>query len=150
MSKPSWSFWEFVPPAIQQRTDRMTLSSRRRFMLLLVVSALSVMAFLGHYLPIARAGFVLPSSVDSSSVIPDCTVSPACVVPPARVVPTPSVDNSVRPPSWDWLREWQKDLPQHDLDVAAPDGRTARYVRFSNQAQLLGWNNVLTDMCVVI
>ncbi|KIY64478.1 hypothetical protein CYLTODRAFT_358404 [Cylindrobasidium torrendii FP15055 ss-10] len=49
------------------------------------------------------------------------------------------------PPSWDWLRKWQSDLPQHNMNAPAPDGQSGRFVRFSNQAQMLGWNNILTD-----
>ncbi|KAF8918347.1 hypothetical protein CPB85DRAFT_1430527 [Mucidula mucida] len=47
---------------------------------------------------------------------------------------------------WDWLKRWEEHLPQHDLHVSAPDGATGRYVRFSNQAQNLGWNNILNEI----
>ncbi|KIY66967.1 hypothetical protein CYLTODRAFT_354117 [Cylindrobasidium torrendii FP15055 ss-10] len=53
---------------------------------------------------------------------------------------------SEEPPTWDWLRRWEQELPQHALDVAAPEGVSGRYLRFNNQAQRLGWNNVLSEL----
>ena len=50
------------------------------------------------------------------------------------------------PPTWEWLRKYEERLPQHDLSLPLPDGPTARYLRFQNQAQNLGWNNVLTEL----
>lgn len=52
------------------------------------------------------------------------------------------------PPTWEWLKKWERDLPQHDLSLRPPDGATARYVKFSTQAQQLGWNNVQTELYV--
>ncbi|KAJ6554900.1 hypothetical protein DFH09DRAFT_1248491 [Mycena vulgaris] len=49
------------------------------------------------------------------------------------------------PPSWDALRKWEAELPQHDLELPFPEGRTGRYVKFSNQVQMLGWNNCLNE-----
>lgn len=69
--------------------------------------------------------------------------------PPPAPPPLPSSTTSLRaeePPTWDWLREWERDLPQHDLSLPLPDGAGARYVKFSNQAQGLGWNNVLSEL----
>lgn len=37
-------------------------------------------------------------------------------------------------------------LPQHNLDLPFPEGKTGRYVRFSNQMNLIGWNNVLSEL----
>ncbi|KAL0064325.1 hypothetical protein AAF712_008771 [Marasmius tenuissimus] len=50
------------------------------------------------------------------------------------------------PPTWDVLRAWEDNLPQHDLDLPFPEGKTGKYVKFSNQIQQLGWNNVLNDL----
>ena len=52
------------------------------------------------------------------------------------------------PPKYERLYEWEKNLPQHNLDLPYPEGRTGRYVKFSNQIRLLGWNNVLNELCV--
>ncbi|KAJ7166373.1 hypothetical protein C8R43DRAFT_877989 [Mycena crocata] len=49
------------------------------------------------------------------------------------------------PPTYETLRKWEADLPQHDLDLPFPEGRTGRYVKFSNQAKGLGWNNCLNE-----
>jgi hypothetical protein len=37
--------------------------------------------------------------------------------------------------------------PQHNLDLSFPDGRTGRYVKFSNQMNFVGWNNCLNERC---
>lgn len=63
----------------------------------------------------------------------------------------PSTDFSRRgnvkyPPTWGRMDKFQKDLPQHDLDLPFPEGRTGRYVKFSNQIRQLGWNNCLNEM----
>lgn len=50
------------------------------------------------------------------------------------------------PPTWDRLREWEASLPQHDLNLPYPEGREGRYVKFTNQVNQLGWNNVLNDL----
>jgi hypothetical protein len=50
------------------------------------------------------------------------------------------------PPSWDTLKQWERDLPQHNLDLPFPEGRNGRYLKFSNQIQGLGWNNVFNEM----
>jgi hypothetical protein len=39
-------------------------------------------------------------------------------------------------------------LPQHNLDAPFPQGRTGKYVKFSNQIRALGWNNVFNDVYV--
>jgi hypothetical protein len=50
------------------------------------------------------------------------------------------------PPTYKRLKEWESDLPQHNLDLPFPEGRTGRYVLFKNQVQKLGWNNVLIEV----
>ena len=50
------------------------------------------------------------------------------------------------PPKWDKMAQWQKDLPQHDLNLPYPEGRTGRYLKFSVQIRYLGWNNCLNEM----
>ncbi|KAJ3998831.1 hypothetical protein F5050DRAFT_1805612 [Lentinula boryana] len=50
------------------------------------------------------------------------------------------------PPTWARLRQWEDDLPQHDLSLPFPEGRTGRYVKFNNQIRMLGWNNVLNEV----
>ena len=47
---------------------------------------------------------------------------------------------------WDKLYEWEDNLPQHDLNLPSPEGSEGRYVSFSNQAQMLGWNNLVGDV----
>ncbi|CAE6466391.1 unnamed protein product [Rhizoctonia solani] len=42
-----------------------------------------------------------------------------------------------------FLKEDQ--LPQHNLSAPYPEGKTGRYLRFSNQVWGLGWNNLLQE-----
>ena|SRR5258708_32964467 len=69
------------------------------------------------------------------------------VVPPLLEVNTTTCDPD--PPSnWDKLYKWEDEMPQHDLDLPFPEGRTGKYVYFRNQIQGLGWNNLLNEMYV--
>lgn len=52
------------------------------------------------------------------------------------------------PPSYDRLRKWEDHLPQHNLSLPLPEGRHGRYVKFSSQIKMLGWNNVLNEVYV--
>jgi len=54
------------------------------------------------------------------------------------------------PANWDNLYKWEDDLPQHNVDLPFPEGKEGRYVLFSNQIQMLGWNNLLNEMCVFL
>jgi hypothetical protein len=51
-----------------------------------------------------------------------------------------------QPPTYEHLKKWEMDLPQHNLDLPFPEGRTGRYVLFHNQIQMLGWNNQLNEV----
>jgi hypothetical protein len=44
------------------------------------------------------------------------------------------------------LRELERQLPQHDLQLPFPEGGQGRFVRFSNQLRQVGWGNVLAEM----
>ncbi|KAJ6550104.1 hypothetical protein B0H19DRAFT_1211458 [Mycena capillaripes] len=44
------------------------------------------------------------------------------------------------------LRKWEAALPQHDLSLPFPEGKTGRYVKFSNQIRMLGWNNCFNEV----
>ncbi|KAF5367310.1 hypothetical protein D9757_010109 [Collybiopsis confluens] len=50
------------------------------------------------------------------------------------------------PPTYEKLRKYESDLPQHSLDLPFPEGKKGRYVKFSNQVAMLGWNNVLNEL----
>ncbi|KAF9489577.1 hypothetical protein BDN71DRAFT_1527746 [Pleurotus eryngii] len=50
------------------------------------------------------------------------------------------------PPTYERLRKYEKSLPQHNLDLPFPEGRTGRYVKFTNQIKMLGWNNVQNEV----
>ncbi|KAF8167276.1 hypothetical protein B0H34DRAFT_681214 [Crassisporium funariophilum] len=59
---------------------------------------------------------------------------------------SPPVYDADQPPTWERLWQWERDLPQHNLDLPFPEGRTGRYVLFKNQIQGLGWNNQLNEV----
>ncbi|TFK63915.1 hypothetical protein BDN72DRAFT_847158 [Pluteus cervinus] len=50
------------------------------------------------------------------------------------------------PPSYKRLWKWQQDLPQHNLNLPFPEGRTGRYLKFSCEIKQLGWNNVFNEL----
>ncbi|KAJ7816256.1 hypothetical protein B0H13DRAFT_2257990 [Mycena leptocephala] len=50
------------------------------------------------------------------------------------------------PPKYLGLRQWEAALPQHNLSLAFPEGKTGRYVKFSNQVGFLGWNNCFNEV----
>lgn len=50
------------------------------------------------------------------------------------------------PPTYQRLKQWENNLPQHNLDLPFPEGRTGRYVLFKNQITGLGWNNELNEV----
>ncbi|KAJ7274409.1 hypothetical protein B0H12DRAFT_1088559 [Mycena haematopus] len=52
----------------------------------------------------------------------------------------------IDPPTYEKLWLWEKNLPQHNLDLPFPEGKTGRYVKFSNQAHRLGWNNIFNEL----
>ena len=51
-----------------------------------------------------------------------------------------------QPPTYKRLVEWESELPQHNLDLPFPEGRTGRYIIFKNQIRGLGWNNELNEV----
>jgi hypothetical protein len=66
---------------------------------------------------------------------------------PSKFIPenNPNTHNDY-PPSYEQLRKWEKSLPQHNLDLPYPEGKTGRYVKFTVQIQQLGWNNCLNEL----
>ncbi|KIK69943.1 hypothetical protein GYMLUDRAFT_236395 [Collybiopsis luxurians FD-317 M1] len=50
------------------------------------------------------------------------------------------------PPTYEALRKYEENLPQHQLELPLPEGRNGRYVKFSNQIGMLGWNNVFNEL----
>ncbi|TFK60507.1 hypothetical protein BDN72DRAFT_779325 [Pluteus cervinus] len=50
------------------------------------------------------------------------------------------------PPTYEKIQEFERNLPQHNLDLPYPEGKTGRYVKFSNQIKYLGWNNVFNEI----
>ncbi|EKM79136.1 hypothetical protein AGABI1DRAFT_39997 [Agaricus bisporus var. burnettii JB137-S8] len=49
------------------------------------------------------------------------------------------------PPTYQWLTDWEGALPQHNLSLSYPEGKSGRYVKFSSEIQMLGWNNCLHE-----
>ncbi|KAF6761581.1 hypothetical protein DFP72DRAFT_879061 [Ephemerocybe angulata] len=53
------------------------------------------------------------------------------------------------PPHYTNVREWENNLPQHNLALPYPEGATGRYVKFSSQIKTLGWNNVFNELLLL-
>ena len=59
----------------------------------------------------------------------------------------PSSPDNTRPPVYTELRKLEVNLPQHNPNLPFPEGKSGRYVLFSNsRVHLSGWNNKLNDM----
>ena len=70
-------------------------------------------------------------------------------MPYNRSTPMESLTSQDSPPEFTELREWERNLPQHNLDLPYPEGEGGRFVFFANsKAHPVGWNNKLNDMCV--
>lgn len=50
------------------------------------------------------------------------------------------------PPRYLDVYEAERRLPQHNLSLPFPEGATGRYVKFTSQINMLGWNNVLNEL----
>ncbi|KAJ6505979.1 hypothetical protein DFH09DRAFT_285655 [Mycena vulgaris] len=64
----------------------------------------------------------------------------------AQTPPSGEVLRVPGPPTYEKLWLWEKNLPQHNLDLPFPEGRTGRFVKFTNQARRLGWNNCFNEI----
>ncbi|TEB34201.1 hypothetical protein FA13DRAFT_1707769 [Coprinellus micaceus] len=53
------------------------------------------------------------------------------------------------PPRYRDLIELQKNFPQHNLSLPYPEGETGRYVKFTSQINMLGWNNVFNELLML-
>ena len=85
----------------------------------------------GLFLVLASTTYFIISNRSSPSPSPETTID---------------LDQLDEPPTYKNLIEWESNLPQHNLDLPFPEGRTGRYVLFKNQIQGLGWNNELTEV----
>jgi hypothetical protein len=50
------------------------------------------------------------------------------------------------PPRYLDVYEEERRLPQHNMSLPYPEGSTGRYVKFTSQINMLGWNNVLNEL----
>ncbi|KAF6744717.1 hypothetical protein DFP72DRAFT_1018588 [Ephemerocybe angulata] len=53
------------------------------------------------------------------------------------------------PPRYQDLIAEQRALPQHNLSLPYPEGAHGRYVKFTSQINMLGWNNVLNELLML-
>ncbi|KAJ7707737.1 hypothetical protein B0H17DRAFT_1156275 [Mycena rosella] len=61
----------------------------------------------------------------------------------------PPVKGALRfpgPPTYKKLWTWERNLPQHNLDLPFPEGKNGRFVKFSVQVLRLGWNNCFNEI----
>ncbi|KAK7018574.1 hypothetical protein R3P38DRAFT_2983304, partial [Favolaschia claudopus] len=130
-----------------------TPSSRRRqlayislgvFMifLLLLVIARPASGTLGDYYHDAGSG------TNQTKPEPDATPDANGASEQSSNGTEPATDSILKtpgPPTYETLRKWEDDLPQHDLDLPFPEGRKGRYLKFSNEFKNVGWNNCLNE-----
>jgi hypothetical protein len=109
-----------------------SLRARRKLFIFIGV-ALLVIFLSQHYLV---SSFELLQKVPGTSLSTPETLVDVCDHDP--------------PANWDKLYKWEDNLPQHDVDLPFPEGKDGRYVLFSNQIQMLGWNNLLNEMCAFL
>ncbi|ESK93147.1 ATP:ADP antiporter [Moniliophthora roreri MCA 2997] len=50
------------------------------------------------------------------------------------------------PPLYEQYHEYERNLPQHDMELPAPDGKSARFIFSANHAWGSGWGNTLQEM----
>ena len=79
------------------------------------------------------------------AVIPKARHQSQTIVLNSTVGPNEDFDLS-SPPRYQSLKSFQENLPQHNLSLPFPEGETGRYVKFSSQADGLGWNNILSEL----
>ncbi|KAK7023081.1 hypothetical protein R3P38DRAFT_3536840 [Favolaschia claudopus] len=110
-------------------------SNRRRQILYISLGVFAFFLLLGIAHPTTRKlgkeyyNEVIPSA--------DSNTKPAKEEEPVLKLPGP--------PTYETLKKWEDDLPQHNLDLPFPEGKTGRYVKFSNQMNFVGWNNCLNE-----
>ncbi|TFK70537.1 hypothetical protein BDN72DRAFT_532335 [Pluteus cervinus] len=66
--------------------------------------------------------------------------------PSSLPIPPKYDKKKLPPPPYERLWKWQENLPQHNLSLPFPEGRTGRYLKFSCEVKLLGWNNVFNEL----
>jgi hypothetical protein len=116
----------------------------------LVVGALLFVSYLNRL-----DTFVMPAPASASALAPLPEATHEAPKPAVKEIVSSDgrhfTSGPAFPPSaWTDLRKWERELPQHNLSLPFPEGRTGRYVRFTNQVRGLGWNNVLNEMCVLL
>ncbi|KAJ7170659.1 hypothetical protein C8R43DRAFT_980371 [Mycena crocata] len=100
-------------------------SSRRRNQIVGLALGISLLIFLSTRLRTSQN----PLDAESSTEL---------ILPPAA----PSDERFPGPPTYEKLWRWEQELPQHNEQ----EGKMQRYVKFSNQARRLGWNNILNEI----
>lgn len=85
------------------------------------------------------------SIVYSAEITRALRILPLYASPSSPTQQHPTTSNAR--PDYSELRKWESKLPQHRLDLPFPEGRSGRYVLFSNaRVNRVGWNNKLNDM----
>ena len=133
-SSPSMGFLRCLLPRSFhniQKTARSTFGRHRLQFIIAFIISFTFLLFLLNPVQTYQRFRAQPSEIFEEQ--------PASGSPPAPL-PLPP------PPKYEKLRQWEANLPQHNLDLPFPEGRTGRYVKFSNQIVMLGWNNVFNEM----
>ncbi|KAJ7838801.1 hypothetical protein B0H14DRAFT_3087046 [Mycena olivaceomarginata] len=125
------AYWASTSPSYPPTKQAWTPSTRRRQVLCISLGVLALFLLLGVAHPTTRKmGQDYYAGGDELN----------------GVAPNPPLPLKLPgPPSYEALRKWEDELPQHNLDLPFPEGRTGRYVKFSTQMNLVGWNNCLNE-----
>ncbi|CAK5269822.1 unnamed protein product [Mycena citricolor] len=123
----------------------MAASGRRRPVLFVILVGI-VVIFLLLTPPKTEAVLPTPAPISAEAASTIVQSEPDRVVLPADdATPSGPVLKLPGPPTYASLRKWEDNLPQHDLDLPYPEGKSGRYVKFSNEMKLVGWNNCLNE-----
>ncbi|KAL0955215.1 hypothetical protein HGRIS_004118 [Hohenbuehelia grisea] len=65
----------------------------------------------------------------------------------AVLLPINSTDaDGSLPPMYERFHEYERNLPQHNESLPAPEGKNARFLWVANHAHASGWGNIMQEM----
>lgn len=114
-----------------------SFSGRRRFVFLGILIFLVLLLASSRHEKVQR---FLPTSLRG----PGSRLAPMDELPPEKGMTGGSLAGPG--PEYERFIVAERALPQHNLDNPFPEGKTGKYVKFSEQIKALGWNNVLNEV----
>ncbi|KAI0061373.1 hypothetical protein BV25DRAFT_1826885 [Artomyces pyxidatus] len=120
-------------PSSSAPARRFPITRRWRSLLVLLGCTLSLFLVMTNVRELRVVELVFPPPV------PEVTK----VLPTA--LPRPTWTTPLPPNFYNW-HDREKALPQHNMDLPAPQGRHGRYIWFANNVKNLGWGNVMQEI----